>query len=270
VTAETLKHVARKAEDSQTAEWGARAGLVARGLLWFAVGLLAAGIAAGGGGGGRADKQGALTAMRDQPFGKVLLVLLAAAFAAHAAFRVLEGTVGHRDEDDERKKWLKRAWSLCRAVIYGFLAATTISFLATGGGSDSAKRPTAEVMDLPAGRWLVGLVGAGVVVAGLVMAVRGVRQDFTDKLRLPGGRMRPVVERTGAVGLAGRGLVYALVGSFLVEAAWSFDPNKAKGLDEALRSLAEQPFGEVLLWLAVTGLLAFALWSFLEARYRRL
>jgi H+/Cl- antiporter ClcA len=268
VTAETLKHVAREAEDSDAAAWGARAGLVARGLLWLVVGLLAANLALGGG--GRADKQGALAAIRDQPFGKVLLVVLAAAFAAHAAFRLLEGTVGRRDEQDERKRWLKRAWSLCRVGIYGFLAGSTITFLLHGGGSQSAKRPTADAMGLPGGRWIVGLVGAGVVAVGLVMAFKGVRQDFTDKLRLPGGSMRTVVERTGTVGLAGRGLVYALVGSFLVEAAWTYDPDKAKGLDEGLRSLAGDPLGEVLLSLAVAGMLAFALWSFLEARYRDL
>lgn len=266
-TTEDVKGAAREAEGSQAAEWGARAGVVARGLLWLVVGLLAANVALGGE--SKADKNGALAALRDQPFGKALLVVLAAAFAAHALFRLLEGTVGRRDEEDDRKRLLKRAWSLCRVGVYGFFAYSTVRFLvSSGGSSEDAKKPTARVMELPAGRWLVAAVGAGIVIGGLVMAVRGLRQDFTDKLDMPSGRMRRVVEVAGTAGLAGRGLVYALVGSFLVQAAATFDPDKAKGLDASLKALAGQPFGTFLLLLAVVALLAFALWSFLEARYR--
>ncbi len=264
----SLSHTARQAHRSDAAEWGARAGIVARGLLWLVVGLLAANVALGGR--DQADKNGALETMRNQPFGKLLLVVLAAAFAAHAAFRVLEGTVGRTDEDDDRKRLLKRAWSLVRAAVYLALAGSTVKLLVSGSSKESASKPTATVMGWPAGRWLVGAVGVGIVVAGLTMVVRGWKQDFTDKLDMPGGRMRGVVEKAGLAGLAGRGLVYALVGSFLVQAAVAFDPHKAKGLDASLKTLARQPFGAVLLWVAVASLLAFAVWSFLEARYRDL
>src|SRR5690349_10665022 len=105
----TVKHAARQAESSDSIEWGARAGIAARGLLWMVIGLLAIGICFGRG--GKADKKGALAAIRDQPLGKALLVAVAVGFAAHAVFRVLEGTVGRREEDDDRKRLLKRVWS---------------------------------------------------------------------------------------------------------------------------------------------------------------
>ena len=266
----SVASAARRAHRSDPAEWGARSGLVARGLLWLVVGMLAANVALGDRG-SHPSKSGALATVRDQPLGEVLLAALAVAFAGHAAFRLLEGTVGRRDEDDERKRWLKRAWSLCRVGVYGFFAVSTVRFLLGGGSSaENASKPTAEVMSWPAGRWLVGAVGAGVVIAGLVMVVRGVRQDFTDKLDLPSGTARTVVERVGTAGLAGRGLVYALVGGFLVDAAARFDPHRAKGLDASLRALTDAPMGPLLLWCAVAALLSFALWSFLEARYRSL
>jgi hypothetical protein len=258
---------ARKAEQSDVARWGARAGLVARGLLWLSLGLVAGRVALGGG--GKANKGGALQALRDQPLGKVLLVAMAIGFAAHAVFRLLEGTVGRRDEDDERKRNLKRVWSLCRVLIYGSLAVTTLGFAAgSGGSSDDAKGPTGRLMGMSGGRWLVGLIGIALVVGGLIVAFRALRHDFTEKLRMPGGRPGEVVKVVGSAGLTGRGLVYALVGSFLVQAAATVDPNKAKGLDDSLRTLAAQPFGAGLLWFAVCCLLAFALWSFLDARYR--
>lgn len=262
----SLKQSARRAESSQAAEWGARAGLVARGLLWLVIGFLALRVALGAH--EQADRGGALQALRDQPLGKVLLVLLAAAFLAHAVFRLLEGTVGRRDEEDERKRTLKRAWSLCRVVVYGALAYSTLHFLTAGSSKDNTRGPTAQLLHAPAGRLLLGALGAGLVLGGVVQGVRGVRADFTDKLDMPSGRMRSVVTRVGTAGLLGRGLVYVLLGSFLIEAAVRVDPGKAKGLDAALKTLADRPFGTVLLLIATAGLLSFAAWSFLEARYR--
>ena len=257
----SVKQKARKAESSDTAEWGARAGIVARGLLWLVVGLLAVQVALGGG--AEADKGGALRAMKDRPLGTVLLVALAAAFAAHALYRVLEGTVGRRDEEHVV---LKRAWSWCRVVVYGFFAASTVKFLLSGKDDGNAKAPTARVLDWPGGRVLVLAVGVGIVVGGVVQAWRGLSGGVTDALH---GEPQWVHQVAGA-GLLGRGAVYVLVGSFLVQAAWTADPGKAKGLDEALKSLTQHAFGTVLLLVAAAGLLAFAAWSFLEARYRDL
>lgn len=254
-----LAHHARKAIRSEPAQWGARSGLVARGLLWLVVGVLAADLAFGGH--DQADKNGALETLKDQPLGVPLLVAVALAFAAHAAFRLLDAAVGEEG-------W-KRLWQLGRACVYGFLAVSTVKLLVSGASQEDATKPTARVMSWPAGRTLVGLVGAGIVIAGLVMAVRGVRQDFSDKIDVP-RRRRTVVERIGMAGLLGRGLVYALIGVFLVDAAVRFDPHKAKGLDAALKTVAHQPFGSVLLWVAVAALLSYAVWSFCEARYRRL
>jgi hypothetical protein len=262
-----LKQAARRAEDSEAAEWGARSGLVARGLLWFVVAVLAAQVAAGGN--ERADRGGALQTLKDQPLGTALLLVLAVAFAAHACYRLLEGTVGRREESDRRTKLLKRGWSLCRVVVYGFFAVSTVTFLVTGSSREDASKPTARVMELPAGRLLVVVLGIAVVVAGLAQAVRGVREDFTKKLDMPSGWQAAAVKRVGAAGLVGRGLVYVLLGSFLVQSAVAFDPDKAKGLDESLKTLAHQPFGTVLLLVGVASLLAFAIWSFVEARYRR-
>ncbi len=262
----TATQHARKAHDSDAAGWGARAGIAARGLVWLVVGLLA--VRVGLGGGGEANRNGALEVIKDQPLGKALLVLMAVAFAAHAAFRVLDAWVGSRDEDDERKRWLKRAWSGCRVLVYAFFSVSTVRFLLSGPSQEDASRPTAQVMSAPFGRIAVGVVGVAIAVGGIVQGVRGLRTDFTKKLHMPTGLMARVVKGAGAAGLCGRGVVYLLVGSFLVQAAVRVDPQKAKSLDQALKTLAAQPFGTVLLLLTALGLICFAVWSFLEAWYR--
>ncbi len=261
------KKAARQAENSDVVSGLARFGLASRGLVWLVVGGLALQVALGGH--AQADKNGALAAIKDKPFGSLLLVGLVVGFLGYAAWRLLEGAVGHREEDDP-KRLLKRLASLARGLVYLGLAGSTAKFLLSGGGQDKTEPLTARVMAATGGQTLVFLVGAGFVVGGLVMAARAFTQEFEDRLKtgdMPGW-LRTATRGIGTVGLASRGLVFSLIGAFLVRAAVTFDPNKAKGLDASLKALAGQPFGPVLLSVMAFGLLAFALWSFLEARYR--
>ena len=264
------KQAAQRAESSEPVEWLARLGLLSRGVVWLTVGFLAAQVALGNQ--KRADKNGALAAIKDKPFGELLLVVLVIGFVGYAAWRLLEGAVGHRTEDDDRKRWVKRLASLFRGGIYLFLAGSTAKFLVSGGGNDKTKPLTARVMSHTGGRTLVLAIGAGLVVGGLVMAFRGLRQkfeDLVDQSRMPDGL--PAVTRVvGTVGLVSRGLLFALVGWFLLDAAARFDPAQAKGLDASLKTLAHQPYGRVALFAGAVGLLAFALWSWIEAAYRKL
>jgi hypothetical protein len=264
------ERVAKKARNSTAVDVLARLGLASRGVVWLVVGLLAAQVALGDS--ARADKNGALGAIKDKPFGEVLLVVLVIGFLGYAAWRLLEGAVGHHDADDEKKRWAKRGASLFRGLVYLGLAVSTAKFLFSGGGNDKTKPLTARVMSATGGRTLVLLVGVGFVVGGVAMMVRAFRQKFEDLLEL--GKMpsslRSATSVIGTAGLASRGAVFALIGGFLIDAALRFQPDKAKGLDASLKTVAHQPFGRVVLFVAAVGLLAFAVWSWIEARYRKL
>jgi di/tricarboxylate transporter len=265
-----VKDAAREAEDSTAVDWLARIGLASRGIVWLVVGLLALQVALGDN--KQADRNGALRAIADKPFGEALLVVLVVGFLGYAAWRLLEGAVGHRDEDEESKRWAKRIASLARGGVYLFLAGSTAKFLVSQNSADKTKPLTARVMSEPGGRALVLVIGVGLVIGGIVMGVRAVRQKFEDLIdgwKLPDG-LRPVMKVVGTFGLASRGFVFALIGGFLIAAAIRFKPDEAKGLDDSLKTLADQPYGQVLLFVAALGLLAFAVWSFIEARYRKL
>ena len=268
-SAQQAKSAARQAEGSTAVEGLARLGLAARGLVYAVIGLIALQIAFGGG--GKADRNGALGAIKEQPFGQVLLVILAVGFAGYAAWRFLQAAVGHTDEDGT-KRTVKRLGSLARGVFYASFAVTTLRFVTAGGSNDKTKPLTARAMALTGGQLLVGLIGVGVIGGGLYLAYRGLTKKFLKRLDLAGASAgtRTVAERVGIAGLVGRGLVLCLLGGFLLDAAITFDPNKAKGLDAALKTLAQQAFGTVLLVIAALGLLAFAAWSFVESRYRRI
>ena len=166
--------------------------------------------------------------------------------------------------------------SLAWGVFYGFVCAGVVSFVSGRGGpapgNSQSRDLTARLMSHAGGRWLVLLIGLGVAGAGVAMAVGGVRRTFRKQLRLAqmSPRTRKVVEALGVAGTTARGVVFAVVGVFLVVAAMTFDPGKAQGLDGALRKFATTPLGPWLLVAVALGLVTFGVYSWCEARWRKI
>ena len=269
VTVDDAEQAARTAHGSRAVEVLARLGLASRGLVWLVLGVLAFSIVQGQS--AQADQTGALRALSDTPLGKPLLLVLALGFAGYATWLLLCSAVGHRDEDGA-SRLLERGKSGGKGVLYAALCVSTLHFLLRGAGSGSASSRTAEIMSYPGGRTALGVLGVVVVGIGLYLAVKGLRRKHAECLehyRVPRRLRRPAIA-VGAVGYVGRGFTLALVGAFLVRAAARFDPDQAKGLDAALQAVVQQPYGRVLLGAAVVGVLAYALWSFVEAAYREI
>jgi len=261
----------RAARGSAT-EGAARAGLTARGVIYLLVGVLALQIAFGDGG-RQADRGGALAAISDKPFGAVVLWALGIGLVGMALWRLSEVVFGAAGPDG--RKATKRLLSAGRFVFYGFVAYSVLSFAAgSGGGGSSDKQSrdvTARAMEVPAGQWLVGAAGVGVAAAGVWIVVRAVRRSFHDKLKLAemGPRIKKLVDVTGVAGGVARGVVFIAAGAFAVRAAVEYEPKKAKGLDDTLRSFADTPLGPWLLVCVAAGLVLFGVFSFAMARWRR-
>jgi Domain of Unknown Function (DUF1206) len=261
---------ARRASDSPAARALARAGLTARGVLYILIGWVAVLVALGQSS-HHADQQGALQLLVGQPYGLVSLWLLGIGFAGYALWRLSEAAFGVTGEGNGVGPRLK---SLVRAVIYAFFAYLTFKIISgSGSGSQTRKQQdlTASVMHHPGGQWLVGIVGLAIVIAGLVLVAEGVRRKFLKYLQLSrmSPRTRRIVEWLGVIGTAARGAVFALAGVLVIEAAVTYHPSKAGGIDKALLTLRNQPFGEFLLILAALGLIIFGVYSLCEARWRR-
>jgi Domain of Unknown Function (DUF1206) len=259
---------AREASNSRAARGLARAGLTARGIIWILVGWVAILVAIGQSK-READQQGALQLLARQPFGVVLLWLLGIGFAAYALWRLSEAAFGVSGEGRMAGPRLK---SLGRAVIYAALAALTFQVLAGSAGSETKKQQdlSASLMhDSTGGRVLVGVIGAAIAIAGVVLIIEGYRRKFMEYMGPMSARTRRVVERLGMVGTMVRGAVIALVGILVIDAAVTYNPSKAGGVDKALLTLRNQPFGEVLVILAGLGLIVFGIYGLCEARWRR-
>lgn len=268
-TVDGAEQAARAAYDSRPVEVLARLGLCSRGLVWLVLGLLALSLARGVA--ADADQQGAFRALAGTPVGGPLLATLALGFLGYATWLLLSSMVGHRTETGTTRL-LHRAEGLAKGIFYLALCASTVHFLVRGGGTGDVRSRTAQVLSYSGGRTAVGLVGLVVVGIGLYMIAKALTRRHAECLehyRVPPRLRRPAVF-VGAVGYLGRGLVVVLVGAFLLRAAVLVDARQAKGLDAVLETVAQQPYGQVLLASAAIGLLAFALWSFFEAAYRDL
>jgi hypothetical protein len=255
---------------SRQFEWLARAGLVARGVIYAIVGVLAIKLALGDGG-KVTNQQGALETIAKQPFGKLLLILMAVGLAGYATWRLVRAAVGHGPEASDDTK--ERLDGLFSGLGYALLCVTAISILigAGSGGSGGPGKATGGVLDWPAGQLLVGIAGLIIIGVGLQQGYKGIKRKFLEDSKTE--RMSEGVERSftalGIFGHLARMVVFGLIGYFLVRAAIDYDADKAVGLDGALTRVAHASYGPLLLGIVAAGLIGFAAYSVVDARYRR-
>ncbi|MFJ2766368.1 DUF1206 domain-containing protein [Streptomyces sp. NPDC087300] len=267
---------ARRVAKGRTVAAVARAGFVGRGVLYLLVGAIALRIAFSDSGGQQADRGGAVAEIADRPFGNALLWLLGAALAGMALWRLSELFFGQAGP--EGRSASKRAMSGGRAVFYGFVSYSVLAYAAgdKGSGSGSSDKQTQDVtakaLDWPGGQWIVAAGGAAVLGAGLWIAGRALLRKFRDRLRIGemSRRVRRGADVLGVTGGTARGVLFATAGGFAVAAALRHEPGKAKGMDDTLRSFTDTAAGPWLLALIAVGLAAFGLFSWVNARWRRI
>ena len=256
---------------SHAFEWFSRAGFAARSLVYGIIGVLALKLAFGYGG-KLTDQEGALHTVAQQPFGKLLLTLVAVGLGGYSLWRLVRAGVGHGPEGSDTG--FERIAALASGIAYGAICALAVEILlgAGGGGAGNAKKATAGAFGWPGGPWIVGIAGAVMIGVALYQGYRGITQKFLQDSKVE--EMRPRVKewigRLGTVGHLARMVVFGLVGIFLLKAALDYNPNKAVGLDGALAKIVHRSYGPFLLGVVAAGLVAFALYSLSDARYRKI
>ena len=254
-----------------------RVALVAQGILYAVVGLLAAQVARGDAG-TEASQTGAIDAVARQPFGKGLLVVLTVGLVAHAGWRLLLTVRGEVGNDEDSGSLAKRAANFGRFVIYaGFIVAAVRLLTSPGepesgsGGGETPKRGTAVVLGWPGGTWIVAGIGLVIIGVGVWNAKKAVTQSFEDDLDLSSLDEGPchAVRTLGTVGYGARALVFALVGVFVVNAGRENDAQESSGLDDALGELAQTSQGPILLLILAVGMVLFGAYRILDGVFRK-
>jgi hypothetical protein len=247
----------------------ARAGFVARGVIYGVIGILAIKVAIGAGG-TTAGQSGALRTIAHQPFGKLLLILVAIGLAGYSLWRLTRALIGHGPEASDGG--FERLAAFASGIAYALICAIAVEILLGSSASGNPKHPTAGVLGWPGGTWIVGLAGAVLCGVGAYQGYRGISKDFlhdskTEEMS-PG--VRNWISRIGTFGHLARMVVFGLIGVFLISAAIDYNPKRAVGIDGALAKLANHSYGSYLLGIVAAGLVAFAVYSLSDARYRRI
>lgn len=252
-------------------EYLGRAGLVARGVVYGVIGILALEVALRAGG-RTAGQRGALETIAHQTLGAVLLVVVAAGLAGYALWKLAVALTGASADADGP---LDRIAAAAGAVAYALLCVTAVEILAGGGasgGHSSPRHATAGVLGWTGGPLLVGAAGLVLVGVGLYQGHRGLTRTFLEDSDTASMR-RPVRRSFVALAVFGhlaRAVTFILIGYGLLKAAADYSPRDAIGLDGALAKLAHASAGPLLLGLVAAGLLGFGLYSILDARHHRI
>ena len=263
--------IADRATDSSAFETTARIGFAASGVLHFLLAYIVLRIALGGG--GNADQSGALATLAGQTGGKIMLWTVAIGLAALGLWRVAEAVMGSRPGEKGRSGddngWWKRGKAAGLAIVSLALAFSAARFAMGSGQSDSQQNSglSARLMQSGGGKALLIAVGIAVLAIGGYHVYKGISQKFLDELRVPGGS---AIVAVGVAGYTAKGLVLGGAGILVIVATLQADPAKASGIDAAVKTLGQAPFGKFLLILAALGLAAYGAYSFVRSRYNRM
>jgi len=232
-------------------------GLIAYGVVYLLIAWIALQLAWGGTS-KQASQQGALQELASKPFGTVLLWIVAIGLFALVIWRAMELAYGHLQTK-------KKVQSVGRGIVYLVIGISAVK-LATGSGAGNQKTLTARMMAHGPGRVLIVFVGLVILGVGLHQLYKAWTKKFTEDLT--GGVSRSTI-LLGRIGYAAKGTAFVIAGALFAWAAISYDPNKAGGLDSALRTLKDQPFGSVLLTLVALGFACFGVYCFVWSRNAR-
>lgn len=259
---------------NQWVERLARLGYASKGTVYTIIGWLAASAALGVGG-KTTNTRGALQSIVSRPFGRVLLGLVAIGLLGYALWRFVQAIMDTENNGTNTKGIIVRISYAANGAIYTGLAMTAIEIITDDVEVDDGEQGidwTALLLAQPFGQFLVGTVGALTIGVGFYEFYQAYtarfRQNF--KLREMSDTEKILATRIGRLGLAARGVVYTIVGFFLIQAARQFNSNQAKGLEGALDSLMRQPYGPLLLGIVAVGLMAYGLYYMVQARYRQI
>lgn len=265
----------RGGQGSRIFEVFVRVGFLARALTYGVVGALAFALAAGAGTDRTTpNQQGALELVSRAPLGRAALVVVAVGLIAYAVWKLILGVSGSGPEGGGGTDVKDRVANLAGGVAYlmFFLVACRVLFGSAGNASSGPRHATAGVLGWPGGRWLVGAAGIALIAVSIYQIIQAISGDFAgdSKTQQMGQKERTTFMVLGRAGLAARALVFVLIGYFVLQTAITFKPGNTVGVDGALERLDRQPFGPWLVGLVAVGLLVFAAYSVIEARYRRL
>lgn len=258
---------AARTADSPWVKTLGQIGVAAIGIVYLLLAWIALQVAFGGSD-QSADNSGALQELAEKPFGRTLLAVMAVGLFCFALWQFVEATIGYQEKDGGEKIF-KRVSAVAKGLFGAAIGGQALK-LAIGSGSKSSSQSqqdwTSTLLGWPAGRALVVVIGLAVIALSGYLIYKGVKKKFLEKLE--GGADRKLI-RLGQAGWIARGVAFGVLGGLVVVAGVKEQAEKSRGLDAALKTLADQPFGQWILIAVALGLAAYGVFQLVTFRRRR-
>ena len=244
----------------------AKAGYAAKGIVYGTIGTMAL-LAAIGKGGDVLGSSGALEEIGSKPFGVLILVIIGIGLLAYSIYRLLCVFFDAEHEGSDEKGLAKRAGYLGSGLAYGALGAKAITGIVSSSGGE--EKMTSGVLQIPGGNIVVSVIALAIIAAGIFQWIKAIKGTYKSKFTLDSfvGKKRHWIERSAKIGLIARGIVFPIIGGFLLLAAIQSDPSEAMGIQQALEKIQSQAFGAILLGLTAAGLISYGIYCWVLAIY---
>ncbi len=247
----------------------ARFGYATKGAVYLLIGILAA-MAAFGAGGQTSGTTEIFQTILAQPFGQFLLALVALGFTGYAIWRFVQAIKDAEYRGSDTEGMLFRAGYIASGLLYGFFAFTAIKMImgsSSGGGSEQTF--VGKMLQQPAGEWLVGILAVAAIAKGLYQIYKGYTNEFVKDVRDGHVKkeIKDIYQTLGKIGYIARGIVFAIVGYFLLQAALSSNASQAGGTDSAFSFLSATG-GPLLMGIIAIGLAGYGVFQIVKAKYK--
>ncbi|QHT66819.1 DUF1206 domain-containing protein [Rhodocytophaga rosea] len=249
----------------------ARFGFVAKGIIYVLLGIMAVMAAIGQGSTQEASKNGVAQLIFEQPFGRVLAILLVIGLAGYVIWRFVEAIMDPQGSGSDSKGMVKRIGYFISGLLYtGFAVSIIKQLIGSGGGSSNSQQTwTAKLLEMEAGPFILIVIGLIIVASGIAQFIKAYKAKFKKHLRLEGVQTetRKWITRIGKIGFTARGIVWLIVGYFIIRAGMQSDASEVQGSQGAFSFLQQMSYGHWILLVVAIGVTAYGVFQFVKARY---
>lgn len=244
-----------------------RFGLAAKGVVYCLMGLLTV-MAALGLSSRKGNKTEAFKMIYDQPFGKVLLIIIAIGLLGYVTLRIFQTFLDSDNKGNDAKGIFTRIGYGVSALLYLGLSIYALKLaIGKSSGGDSKQFFVSKIMEYPGGEWLVGIAALIIIGAGINQIYKGASGKFMEKVRVIKTGFTNTFKKAGIMGYVSRGIVLCIIGYFFLQAALNSNPGEAEDTDGAFDFL-QANFGNVLMGIVALGLVAYGIFMFVKARHQ--